>query len=182
MIPGVVLRTSRSRSMVTTTIRGRRTSVILAATHTFALTGTRTISILLITSKSRECVILLHNLWLVRCIVQLSPLFGFPFLHCSLLWLLGRRRSFHRWLSSVPSVAMAISGLQLAAILLLRWVIGAIPRMTIPWVLSWMLRRVSVIVLISLRWWPSLHSLTIRRMMSTSVWLLLISWIVLSIV
>jgi hypothetical protein len=165
---------------VAATIRGRRTSVVLATTHTFALTRSRTISIFLITSKGGECVVLLHNLWLVRSIVQFSPLLGLPFFHCALLWLLRRRWSFHRWFSSVPSVPMAISGIQFTSSLRLRWVVGAIPGMTIPWVLSRWLRRVSSVVLISLLR-RSLHSLTIWRMMSTSVWFLLISWIVLSI-
>jgi hypothetical protein len=166
------------------TIGGRRTSVVLATTHTFALTRSRAVSIFLITSKGGECVVLLHNLWLVRIIVQPSSLLGLPFFHCALLWLLGRRWSFRRWFSSVPSVSMAISGVQFTSSLrLLRWMIGAVPRVTIPWVLSRWLRRVSAIVLISLLLWRSLHSATIWRMMSTSVWgLLLIPWVVLSIV
>lgn len=167
---------------MTTTIRGRRTSVVLASTHNFALTRSPTIRIFLITSKGRECVVLLHNLRLVRSIVQFSSFLGLPFFHCTLLWFLRRRRSFHRWLPSVPSVSMAISGLQLASILRLRWVVGALPRMTIPWVLSRRLRRVSSKVLVSLLLWRSLHSLTIWRMVSASVWFLLVSWVVLSIV
>jgi len=132
LIPGVVLRTSRSRSLVAATIRSRRATAVLATARTFTLTGTRTVPIFLITSKSRECVVLLHDLWLVRSIVQFSSLFGFPFFHCTLLWLLRRRWTFHDWLSSVPSVPKAISRLHFASILRLRWVVRASPRMTIP--------------------------------------------------
>jgi len=167
---------------VAATIRSRRTGIVLATTHTFALTRTRTISTFLITSKGRECVVLLHNFWLVRSVVQLSSLFGFPFFHCTLLWFLRREWSFLHWLSSVLSVSMSISGLHLASILRPMWIVGTIPRMTIPWVLSRRLRRVSSIVLISLLLWRSLHSLTIWRAMSASVQFLLISWVVLSIV
>lgn len=110
--------------------------------------------------------------------MHFGSLFRFPFFHCTFLWLLRRRWSFHHWFSSIPPVTIAISDFQLASILRLSWVVGAIPRLTIPRILSWRLSLASLIVLISSWWWWSLHSLTIRRMMS----LLLIPWIVLSIV